>query len=253
MGRHKGLRQLGLDEPNSWGDLWLWYGFHKERPELSTYPARREHVIRRYQPALEALDGLEMPRLGTGIQAPETGWIPVDDQVRQLNQRYLSAQTPEDFRAVGLLCRDILLSLGRVVFDPDRHVKLGDPMPKLDDTKLRIGLMLNAEFPGEEGARIRTFTTAAWVFVQHVVHAQIDTETKARLAADSTVYIVNTLRTLMPEPSGRAEGNEEAGDLVGGSAWDEPPEDEDWEPDPEDLAYLAEFAEDSEIEPPWEP
>src|SRR6266511_4366853 len=92
-----------------------------------------------------------MPRLGTGIQAPETGWIPVDDQVRQLNQRYLSAQTPEDFRAVGLLCRDILLSLGRVVFDPDRHVKLGDPCPNLTTRSFGSASCSTPSFLGKRG------------------------------------------------------------------------------------------------------
>jgi len=53
-----GLRTLGLDDPNPWTDLWLWYGFYKERQELASYQARREHIIRRYQPLLDALERL---------------------------------------------------------------------------------------------------------------------------------------------------------------------------------------------------
>jgi hypothetical protein len=134
----QGLRSLGLDDPNQWPELWSWYGFYKEREELGTYQARREYIIRRYQPLLTALERLEERQLGTGIDAPETGWTEVDAETRQLRQRYATAQTPEDFRAVGLLCRDILISLGDVVFDPDRHLPMDQPMPKRDDAKNRI-------------------------------------------------------------------------------------------------------------------
>lgn len=247
----QGLRFLALDDPNPWPELWSWYGHYKEREELATYQARREHIIRRYQPLLSALERLEARQLGTGIDAPETGWTEVDSEVRQLRQRYATAQTPEDFRAVGLLCRDVLISLGHVVFDPEHHLPLDEAMPKRDDAKSRIDYVVQAEFPGSDNHRLRALVKAQWDYVQPVVHTRADTERKARLAADGTIYLVNTLRALIPEPTG-----------VFANLDEEPPpgsnpsveEYEEWEPEPEDLAYMERnWAEHAEEYENWEP
>jgi hypothetical protein len=233
----QGLRALGLDDPNPWPELWSWYGFYKEREELGTYQARREHVIRRYQPLLTALERLEERQLGTGIDAPDTSWADVDGEIRQLRQRYATAQTPEDFRAVGLLCRDILISLGHAVFDPDRHLSIDQPMPKRDDAKNRIDYVVQAEFPGSDNHRLRALVKAQWDFVQPVVHTRTDTEKKARLAADGTIYLANTLRALIPEPTGTIPPPEEEPPP---SDWDTPADShQDWELDEDDLAYVS--------------
>ena len=69
-----GLKKLGLDDPNVWEDLWLWYGHYSQASNgLNTNQARREHVIRSHQPLMHALENLEDRGLGTGIEIPETG------------------------------------------------------------------------------------------------------------------------------------------------------------------------------------
>jgi len=158
--------------------------------------------------------------------------------------RYVScgSGTPRrrQLRTIGrwvFICRDILVSLGHVVFDPDSHLALDAPMPKRDDPKNRIDLMLASEFSGETNEKLRALVRATWAYVQPVVHARTDTERKARLAASGTLHLVETLRTLIPEPAAYSDDYPEPSDTE--RVLDSSVFDEDWEPDETDLAYYA--------------
>jgi hypothetical protein len=217
----QGIRRLGLADPNPWADLWMWYGYWSER--LPGYQDRREHVITRYQPLLDALERLEGRQLGTGVGPTQTGWTRVDEQTRQLRQRWATARTPEDYQAVGLLCRDLLISLAGSVFDPDRHQPAGEKLIPAADARNRIGQVLLTDFAGDDFDRLRKLVRSTWDYVVEVLHDRDADETKAGIAADSTIHVVNTMRRLIPEPVPPTL----ADDI------DDTDEYEDYEPDPD--------------------
>ena len=69
---------------------------------------------------------LSIREASTGIVAAHepTGWKRVDRTVTEARNRLASARTEEQFQAVGLLCREILISLAQAVFDSERHLTL---------------------------------------------------------------------------------------------------------------------------------
>lgn len=116
------LRQLGLEDPNPHLDLWAWYG--KWSREFGTYAERRSYVREMYRPLLEGIDERSKGAVGSELPGSELPGRPaVDGQVTQLGIRLASAATPEDQQAVGLLCRDIMISLAQAAHDADN---LGD-------------------------------------------------------------------------------------------------------------------------------
>jgi hypothetical protein len=230
------LKEVGLDDPNPWPDLWNWYGYYSRN--LPSYQERREHILSTYQPLLDALDGLEDRRVGTGIATAATGWTEVDRQVAALHGRYARARTPEDFRQIGLLCRDIFISLGHVIFDGRRHLSTGKAEPRLDDTKGRLELALAVEYGGEKNERLRKLVRSTWEFVQPVVHDRTDDATLAMIAADATLHLQKVLAALFPNPTGRLQTDD---------AYDVEPT---WEPLDEDLRYyLTYLIDEEELEP----
>jgi hypothetical protein len=241
------LRRLGLPDPNVWPDLWLWYGHYKETEGLETYQARREFIIRLYQPLLEAVEGLQLRQLGTGLEAPETGWVQVDEQTRQLRERFAVAATPEDFRDIGLRCRDILRSLGRQTYDPSHHCPEGESPKKVGDAKGRLLDVVAIELAGEANQRMRRFlrnlVEDTWNLAAHEVHDDSASLTRATIVANATLGLVSAIRMLLPDDA--------AGVDSGPNEFDELEEPivedtyDDYEPDEEDLAYLAHaFGED---------
>jgi hypothetical protein len=196
------LREAGLDDPNPWPDLWRWYGHYSGDGSLGTYQARRELVLESYQPLLDSLEGLEERRLGTGISVPATGWTEVDRQVAALHTSYARAHTPEEYRQVGLLCRDIFVSLGHVVFDGAKHLPPGKDPPRGDDAKNRLELAVLAEYGGGPNEKLRALVRSTWDFAQPIVHDRTDDQTKAMLAADATIHLQKVLAVLFPNPTG---------------------------------------------------
>ena len=53
-----------------------------------------------------------------------TGWAKVDRTVGEIRRRLAEADTEEKFQAVGLLCREALISLAEAVYVPSKHPSL---------------------------------------------------------------------------------------------------------------------------------
>ena len=121
----KVLQAYGLEDPNSFADLWVWYG--KWSRDLSSYASRRAYLRELYGPLLEAIDELGQGRVGSGLpEADVTGWPAVDGQAAQLNLRLATAASPEDAQAVGLLCRDLMITLADAAHDEAVHGGVGE-------------------------------------------------------------------------------------------------------------------------------
>ena len=73
-----------------------------------------------------------------------TGWQKVDRTVGELRRRLAQAQTEEQFQAVGLLCREALISLGQAVYDPDHHPSPEGVDPSSTDAKRMLSAYLGS-------------------------------------------------------------------------------------------------------------
>src|SRR5437870_3920420 len=96
------LRARGIENPLPYRSLWDWYGRWK-LGDLPTYQSRREFVNNMFAPALNQL------RERPGKAYDPTGWARVDRTAREIRQRLASANTEEQFQAVGLLGRELLI------------------------------------------------------------------------------------------------------------------------------------------------
>ena len=77
----------------------------------------------------------ELRQAGQSVEIFEepTGWQKVDRQLQEVRLRLDSADNEEQFQAVGLLCRETLISLVQEVFDPKRHNSLDGIEPSSVD------------------------------------------------------------------------------------------------------------------------
>lgn len=62
-----------------------------------------------------------------------TGWAKFDRQFQEARSRLSSAQNKEQFQAVGLLCREALVTVVREAFDPSRHSTADGVVPSSMD------------------------------------------------------------------------------------------------------------------------
>jgi hypothetical protein len=234
-----GLRSLGLAPPQMWGNLWAWWGLIKRSDGLGTYQERRDLLIRIYAPTFEALDRLEHERsLGTGIGDPATGWGSIDGLSAQLKEKFSTAKTKEDYEAVAHICGNILISLGHILFDPERHQDEGEVFKK-DDAKARIERVVKRDLRGSDNQKLRALIRPLWAYVMDCRHS--GDRSSAQIAAEVTLTVVTVLRVLfrandpeLDDPN-QWENRDPEPWLIAEAGYPQPESGENWEPDMDDI------------------
>jgi hypothetical protein len=185
------LDERGLDDPNPYVDLWGWYGKWSSG-DFPKYQSRRDYISELYSPLIDKVkSGLLSD--GTRIFEEPTGWTKVDRQLREAIKQLKSASGEEHFQAVGLLCRETLISLGQTIYDPARHPSTDDVIPSPTDGKRMIEGYLAVELSGDTNKYARTHAKAALDFAVALQHKRTANFLQAALCAEATASIVNLI------------------------------------------------------------
>ena len=71
-----------------------------------------------------------------------TGWQKVDRQLQEVKYRLNSAINEEQYQVIGLLCREVMISVAQETFDPDKHPTHDGIEPSKTDAKAALKLTL---------------------------------------------------------------------------------------------------------------
>ena len=107
------LKPLGIDTSKIYIDLWAWYSVWST--QFKTYQERRDHISSIFKEIEVALSTLGVDNFN---DVDETGWEKVDRGIREIKTRFRQANTEEQLNAVGVLCRETLINVAQVIFDP---------------------------------------------------------------------------------------------------------------------------------------
>lgn len=183
------LQAKGLDDPNSFDDLWAWYGKWSSG-DLPSYQSRRQFISDLYGPLAQRLK--HGNRSKTIFDAP-TGWAKVDRTITEIRQRLGAASTEEQFQAVGLLCREALISLAQTVFDPTKHPILDNVEVSKTDAKRMLEAYLAVELSSGENKIARQHARAALDLANEIQHKRTVGFRQAALCAESTAAVINLI------------------------------------------------------------
>ncbi len=185
------LAELDIPEPNPYSDLWAWYGKWSSG-DLPSYNSRRQFISNLYSPLIDRLKRGTAPRASGIFQGP-TGWNKVDRTLSEIRQRLERASTEEQFQAVGLLCREALISLAQTVYDPSRHKILDDVEVSPTDAKRMLEAYLATELAESENKVARQHARAALDLTNELQHKRTATFRQAALCAEATASVVNLI------------------------------------------------------------
>ncbi|MGB4464495.1 MAG: hypothetical protein WBI96_07495 [Candidatus Hydrothermia bacterium] len=219
--------QHRVNNPNDWSDDWVFYDdrFNLLRApdnEFLRFLCETVHPVVRSDPdevnnlvtefnRLLLRDGWELfqkeqisgrPVFGAReithrveIFEEPTGWPKVDRQISEVRLRIREATNEEQFQAVGLLCRETLISLAQAVYIPERHPSTDGVSPSSTDAKRMLEAYLAAELgPGnKEAIRHAKAALELALALQHKRTADFRT---AALCAEATASVVNIIGIL---------------------------------------------------------
>ncbi len=180
------LIRRGCSNPIPYGSLWEWYGRWRSG-DLPTYQSRRIFVTELLNPLINQI------RNGHVEQLLPTGWQRVDRAVGEIRDRLASATNEEQFQAVGLLCREALISLAQAVYIRERHSSLDGIEPSETDAKRMLELYISFEISGSSNEEVRRHTKSALDLANALQHRRTATFRDTALCVEATTSVVNII------------------------------------------------------------
>jgi len=196
------LAARGVPNTFPYRDLWQWYT-RWSGGDMPSWQSRRNFVN-----ALTDELVSNIKRAASGpvkVPAPEpTGWPRVDRTVTEVRKRLELASTEEQFQAIGLLCRETLISLAQAVFDPQRHPTVDGVRASDTDAKRMLEAYIAVEFRGSEHEYTRKHGRAACDLAVHLQHRRTASFRDAAACVEATTSMVNLIAIMAglrdPEP-----------------------------------------------------
>lgn len=197
------LRRRNVTDPNTHGDLWSWYG-RWSAGDMPTYRSRRVHLSEMYQPLIDEIRAAPSAP-GTRIFEQPTGWIRVDRGIYEIRRSLEQAENEEQFQGIGLLCREVLISVAQVVYDPRCHPSEDGVQPSETDAKRMLENYIAVELPGGANEGVRRHAKAALSLANDLQHNRTADYRQAALCAEATTSVVNITAII----SGRRDRSDE--------------------------------------------
>jgi hypothetical protein len=192
IARHTRLAELcsaaGVNYENPHADLWEWFHYYKQH--FPSYAERRRYIRGMFQSAIEAASRRTFT---PGVQREPTGWERVDRALARARSQLDAASVEEDFQAIGLLCREVMISLAQAVYDPAVHVPEDGVIPSATDANRMLEAYIRQVFPGESYKEVRAHARAALALALNVQHRRTATRQLAALcleAASSATTVI---------------------------------------------------------------
>ena len=125
-----------------------------------------------------------------------TGWPKVDRQVQEIRLRLETAETEEHYQTVGLLCREVLITVAQQVYNPERHKPSDGSHPSNTDAKKMLEGYFERELFGGGNEEARTHAKAALRLALALQHKRTANFQMAALCAEGTFSVINILAVL---------------------------------------------------------
>lgn len=125
-----------------------------------------------------------------------TGWQKVDRQLQEVRLRLDTADSEEQYQAVGLLCREVLISVAQEVYKPVRHGATDGVSPSDMDAKRMLDAIFEIELNGSSNEEARAHAKAAVRLALALQHKRTADFRTAALCAQGTLSVVNMLAVL---------------------------------------------------------
>jgi len=182
----KELAKRRIANPIPFKTLWDWHG-RWSSGDLPTYRSRRVFVSDVINPLIDQI------RTGHADAHLPTGWQRVDRTVGEVRDRLAAARNEEHFQAVGLLCREALISLAEAVYTRERHPPLDGIEPSKTDAKRKLDAYIAVELFGEVNEELRRHARSALALANALQHQRTAEFRDAAMCVEATTATINII------------------------------------------------------------
>lgn len=184
------LKKLNIPYSNTYSSLWDWYG--KWRADFPTYQERRQYIKDLFMPTINFLDdATPNNEMITFVELDD--WDRIKRTVSKIQRNSTTACNEEDYQSIGLLCREVIISLAQVVYSPTLHGSIDDngvEIGKTDSVRM-IGNYIQFKLSGKENEELRAYAKNTNKLANLLTHKRNATKKDMLLAVSSTIALIN--------------------------------------------------------------
>ncbi len=194
---NKRCKLLNIRYNNPFVSLWDWYG--RWSAELPTYQLRRVYINELLAPSVEA--GEDSFDANTSISTPIvelTDWERISRTVFKIKQGSSTATKEEDYQQIGLLCREVIISLAQAVYNPKVHGttdEKGNEIGKTDAMRM-IGNYINVRLAGPSNEELRAYAKVTNKLANLLTHKRDAVKKDMLLTVVATISLINFIGIL---------------------------------------------------------
>ena len=153
----KRCKLLNIKYDNNFAGLWDWYA--RWSNDLPHYQERRRFINQLLAPTLNVFVSNSNPPTISAPIVELSDWDRIDRTVSKIKQNSEVAKNEEDFQQIGLLCREVIISLAQAVYNPYLHGtkdEKGTEIGKTDAVRM-IANYINVRLAGSSNEELRLY------------------------------------------------------------------------------------------------
>lgn len=183
-------RKINLIYNNTYKNLWNWK--NKWEKDFKTYQQRRLYINELFSPTLVYFEEIKSTKYtDTYVELKE--WKRIDRTIIKINEIASTATNEEDFQTVGLLCRDVIISLAQAVYIPQIHGNTDENGTTIgaSDAVRMLKNYINFTLSSKDNKELRDYIKAANSIANQLTHKRSATKKDMLLTISSTISLIN--------------------------------------------------------------
>ena len=185
-------KTLNITYNNNYEGLWDWYSKWSSDPNISSYQSRRDYIRDLFAPTLDLFDNIELPSTIEPL-VELTDWERLNRTLIKIKKDSTLANNEEDFQGVGLLCREVIISLAQAVYNPLMHgAKDGKGVVISETDAFRmISNYISAKLSGGSNEEIRAYAKTTNKLANLLTHKRSASKKDMLLTTSATIALIN--------------------------------------------------------------
>ncbi|RHK31507.1 hypothetical protein DW069_20615 [Bacteroides thetaiotaomicron] len=208
------LKKIDVENPNPFKSLWDWYGkwrndfpkyqerrdyirkmYGKWRNDFPKYQERRDYIRKMYEPVVSLFSENEDSRI-VDIKIDLSDWDKIKRNIIEIKKREAQAVVEEQYQAVGMLCREVIISLAQAVYIPEKHISLDGVEISKTDAKRMLDAYIAVTLAGKESEELRSYAKVTNKLANVLTHKRTATKQEMLLCTSATLALINLIGVL---------------------------------------------------------
>ncbi|MFK2288991.1 hypothetical protein ACIXNV_17935 [Bacteroides fragilis] len=187
------LKKLDIENTNPFKSLWDWYG--KWRNDFPKYQERRDYIRNMYDPIMSLFLENEDSRI-VDVKIDLSDWDKIKRNIIEIKRREVQAVMEEQYQAVGMLCREVIISLAQAVYVPEKHPSLDGVEISKTDAKRMLDGYIAVTLAGQESEELRSYAKTTNKLANVLTHKRTATKKEMLLCTSATLALINFIGVL---------------------------------------------------------